>query len=168
MVYKVLNLTKLKSMWFKNRKLIKISEGSHGNHWGAYYGNDTFKRELDTIIKETSISNIKKDHTIGRYNVRTIKRLEVISKIISDSYQDITFYPILKSSNKYNIEFSRIYEWKHAKGTEGQIECEVDGNYLLTFFATDFLENKEKYINASKLEVNFSGFAYYITKAEPV
>ncbi|KKR49221.1 MAG: hypothetical protein UT86_C0001G0193 [Candidatus Magasanikbacteria bacterium GW2011_GWC2_40_17] len=157
------------SLFSKNKIKIKgIKQGSHGDHWGAFFGFQNFRSNpkilLDKIEKILDNKNsIKIDNKYSK-SVENIGQVDLI--VISDNKGMASCFPLLNT--KYNLPFEskEINERNHVGNIEAQIIGGGRKTFALNFFATDYLNNKQIYKTTKELKINLSAFAYVIKESE--
>lgn len=145
----------------------EIHQGSHGDHWGAMIGFEKMAKDetaMERII-EALAAKSEKSRVTGNYSSRTIKRDAFSFKAIDAGRQLITAFPIVHSVEYIPFTSKNIREWAHAGGVEAQIAGLGRNTFGLLFFATDYLEKKEKYFSTPFLEIALSGIALSAGKA---
>ncbi|MFH1533576.1 MAG: hypothetical protein ABID64_01455 [Nitrospirota bacterium] len=161
--------TKL-TMFFKSlfsRKTIRINgthRGSHGEQWFACFGHKNFDEKnkvIDDLTKKI-LEEEKNTAYSGKYSVRNLNMGEIDFVAIVDGEQAVSLFPHLKSEIELPFVIKKITEWKHLDNIEAQIGGSGRNEFGLSFFATDYLENKKIYKNNKELIVNLSAFAYGI------
>ena len=55
-----------------------------------------------------------------------------------------------------------IWEWEHVDGIEAQVIGVFKDTLQIIFFATDYLENKKKYLKGGSLNISPTGIAYSV------
>ncbi len=158
-----------KSLFAKKRiKINKINHGSHGDHWSAFFGFENLSKDqnilldrINQLIESKKAKKIDKKYSIIKENLGNIN-----IKIITDSQGMVSCFPVLESKNKIPFENKAINEWNHVDNIEAQIGGSGRKTFGLSFFATDYLENKKIYQQNQELEIILSGFAYVVQKSE--
>jgi hypothetical protein len=143
--------------------LEETEKGSHGDHWASVFGfDDLIEKKVYESFDDLELEKIiKRDTRIYRakYGLLSGLGIEVDEKII-------TFYPSLDSSKNIPVTVKSILEWKHSYKKEAQIIGSGRDEFALNFFATDYAENREKYIKGGVLNIALVGFAYIIDSDE--
>jgi hypothetical protein len=157
-----------KSLFAKNKiKINKVNHGSHGDHWGAFFGFENLIKDQDILLgRINQLMESKKAEKVDKqYSVIKENLGNIDMKVIVDSQVMVSCFPSLESNNKIPFENKIVNEWNHVDGIEAQIGGSGRKTFGLIFFATDYLENKKIYQQNQELEINLSGFAYVIQES---
>lgn len=152
----------------KRIKINKINHGSHGDHWGAFFGFENLAKDQNILLGRINrIMESKKAEKIDKqYSIIKESLKDIDIKIIVDSQGMSSCFPAMVSNNKIPFENKIINEWKHVDNIEAQIGGLGRKTFGLSFFASDYLENKKIYQQNKELEINLSGFAYVIQESK--
>jgi hypothetical protein len=142
------------------RKKVRVTStniGSHGKHWYSIY-NDGIE---PVAVKERFLAAIRagKIQTIG--NEITIIHDPLIRGVLQGN-RLITGFPYFKGTRYEECETHLITEWSHAANLEAIIQVKHKSGCALSFFATDYMINKETYKNKKNLEINMVGCIYHL------
>ncbi len=142
----------------------KVKEGSHGDHWAGlfgftqFYNNQQMGMEMLTLISHKGTKTPIND----QYFKQELDYPSLTLKSINSQKELITAYPVIKASHSIATNTKVIKEWQHANKTEAQIESKGKNTFGLSFFATDYLENKTLYQTKFDLNIQLSGIAYSV------
>lgn len=154
--------------FFNPVKIDKTTTGSHGDHWKAVYGFNTFDEEF--LLKEMSDLMDKQKGVVIRSNYERLEQFDgrLGMSLIANypKHKMITAYPVLKSDETIPFETRKIIEWNHSDNIEAQIVGNGRGLFGLKFFATDYCENKDVYRSKKDLNVSLSGLLYVVKYTE--
>jgi len=153
-----------------NVRLEHINEGNHGDHWAGIFGFSNFYDNPQVGSKLLSLlSTTGKKQMIDKFYEETRIDLGSIEFLSITRKQKIqTSYPIVKSTVTVDSISKTIKEWKHVNGIEAQIEGKCKNTFGISYFATDYLKNKEKYASTLAQDIQLSGVAYSIHSATPM
>lgn len=76
----------------------------------------------------------------------------------------VSCFPILDSLDSIPVKITEVEEWSNH--IEATITCEVDGEFDISFFATDYSWNKNKYVVGNSLSIDLAALAYKVKKAD--
>ena len=141
-----------------------ITEGSHGDHWASLFGFDKFYKDQQLGLEMLAFlmdNGVKATLTNG-YGRQELDYANLMLKGIQLNGNLISSYPILKTNNSIPVKTKVVKEWGHSSGAEGQIEAIGKDTFGLSFFATDYLENKSQYQNRFDLNIKLTGFTYSV------
>jgi hypothetical protein len=148
-----------------NVPIDKVNEGSHGDHWGALWGFNTFYNNKQ-LAKEMIALILYKGAKIkidSNYFKQEITYPDFKASSINTAEGLMTAYPVIKSGISIDTKTKVIKEWQHVNGIEAQIEAKGKNTFGLSYFATDYLENKTLYQSKFDLNIRLTGFAYSVT-----
>ena len=155
---------------FKKNNPIKYKKtGSHGDHWSAIFGFETFENNKQLAIdeiNETIATGGKEPLPNGGTRISSEAiRPGFVVQLNKEGTVDVAF-PVLETLEVTPFEIKEILEWEHVQNTEAQIAGGGEKRFALTFYATDYLINREKYRTQKQLNVNLSGLGYVIKSAK--
>lgn len=147
-------------------KIKKVNNGKVGDMWAGIFGfdrlheeggqnflihnaalvfiQDTVKSNDEVLISEMSFDNIV---------FRGVKTIDDETR---------TTYPLLKTDIFIDVENKQINEWENINNLEAVITGNGRDTFGLTYFATDYALNKEKYKTTKKLNIELSGIIYHL------
>ena len=143
-----------------------ISEWSYWDHWWALYWFEKFqtseeqRESLKTILMSTEGKTI-----VWKYKQWFIDFNDFCINIITLNKNLVSWFPQIHTSKSIDITIKKVNEWEHVDGVEWQIEGKWKDTFWLSFFATDYLKNKDLYKNKTKLAICLSWMAYSVEKA---
>jgi hypothetical protein len=156
--------------------------GGHGSHWQTLFPqlDDVFVKALVAGAESSKVELSRKGTFAGMrdttlaYAVFGEKLAFVYALFLKEVERDgkklkglivdepFTAYPAYFAAKPHNGTIKAVEEW--ANGTEAQVQVKLDAGPALWFFATDYLEKKEKYAVGSKAAPKLAGFAYRLNK----
>ena len=142
-------------------KVSKTDEGSHGNHWQGIFGFDDDTDLQDCVNSMWGDVGIEKE--IDRMHATVRAKYGVFSLLgIQVGDQIATLFPALYSTKSIPLDIMEIWEWEHVEGIEAQVMGVYKDTLQIIFFATDYLQNKKKYLKGGCLDISPSGIAYSV------
>jgi hypothetical protein len=142
----------------------KVTEGSHGDHWGALLGFEQFYNNQQSVMEMLALvryQGVKTQIDAEHFN-QEISKQDFSLKTVSSEKELITAFPVVKSGISIETKTKVIKEWQHANRLEAQIEAQGKNTFGLSYFATDYAENKNLYQSKFNLNIRLSGFAYSV------
>ena len=143
-------------------KVYVTDQGSHGHHWGPIFGLDEridaqncVRAMWDDVRIETEI-DARYATVRAKYGVFSL--LGIQDNEDNDGVS--TLFPALYSTKSMPLEITEVLEWQHVDAIEAQVRGIYRGILHTVFFATDYLENKKKYLKGGTLNVSLTGLAY--------
>lgn len=163
-------------MFFFRRKKSKIQVVEsipHGSHWSAVLGEEPEKESqailgtIDQAVQNSqsaTVFELKKGRKTQEIVLIETEFNAITVSVILVENELWSAYPKLNSSlfpSQHKAEIPTVLEWDNH--IEAQIVAELfRPEVKLEFFATDYLKNKDKYVDAKSLHLNLSGIAYAI------
>lgn len=163
--------------YFTNREEIKVPESINeagikitksnihtlGNMWGGIFGyeslqnNETFSQYLMQTMalcrmEDPSYEQDKIKHT----EFKDVKFRTIVSGDFS------TILPEIKTDFSIDFETKEISEWENADNLEAIVAGPGRNTFGVWFFATDYAENKNRYLTQTHLNVNISGIVFVL------
>lgn len=143
--------------------------GKHGDNFGGLFGFNYLESDhgyhyLREMIAFTSVQNSTLQNSIAKIHEHSFEdngliRLRSITKKINNSQDIVSAYPYLYTNYILPFETRKIIEWSHASCMEAEITGGGRNTFGLTFFATDYAVNKERYKVEKKLNIKISAIA---------
>jgi len=155
--------------WFGKKPAVDVQtthEGFHGDHWGGIFGFDD--QDYTASQVESIAHKLAYEKKIDRHTLIHKKKFGIASAT-GIQYEDelITMFPALLPSKSLPVTIKSVIEWMHSDGKEAQILAGGRDTFYLDFFATDYCENKKKYLSGGEVKVSLAGIAYVIDEHEP-
>jgi hypothetical protein len=84
-------------------------------------------------------------------------------RVININGQRKNFFPYLATQTSMRFMTNEIFEWEsNGFNAEAEVKGKRDDKTELSFFATDYAVNKEKYLNHAEINICISAFAFHI------
>ncbi|UOE50175.1 hypothetical protein MTO98_03705 [Mucilaginibacter sp. SMC90] len=111
-------------------------------------------------VKLNSIAQIYQVAFNGFGGAHSAIKLRVIK--VNDQREN--FFPYLTTKTSAPFKTNEVFEWENNSGfnTEAEIRGTRNDKVALSFFATDYAVNREKYLNKAEINIRISAFALYI------
>lgn len=154
--------------WFAKKpktavKVTKTSIGAHGDHWKTVLGSE------NACWQEILLQEIDQADQLGqpRPDMTRIQRAHGRLSFLGvlDHNDFCTLYPVLMTLRAVPVTIKGIIEWKHVRGVEAQIMGSGRDTFGLNFFATDYLEQADRYRTGGVLMVSLAGLAYVVQES---
>lgn len=143
-------------------KIKKVNNGTIGDMWGGYFGFDTVNSDL--IINHLALclfQEPKRSNDKVLVSEFIFDDEAIFLRGIKTNFNDTrTAFPVVKTNISIEVENTQIYEWENVDNIEGVISGNGKDTFGLTYFATDYAINREKYHNIKKHEIELSGIIY--------
>jgi hypothetical protein len=139
--------------------IVKSNHGTLGSLWAGILGYDRME-SADNLLLEYCAYAASREPVMERNNavVSELAYGDIIFRAVrtaSDSSR--TVYPFVKTNYTMPFTTGQINEWTHVENLEAIINGGGRGKFGLSFFATDYAVNKDRYHQSKNLEVQLSG-----------
>lgn len=151
-------------------KIKKVNNGTVGDMWGGIFG---FEKLSNPAGKQLLIENSA--YALSREEIKSNSEVS-ISEINYDSiiFRGVktaddnthTIFPVVKTDYFIEVENKQINEWENVDNVEGVISGSGRDTFGITYFATDYAINKDKYKTSKKLNIELSGIIYVLDISE--
>ncbi|WP_347216047.1 hypothetical protein [Chryseobacterium sp.] len=162
--------------YFQNREEIKSPESvtesglilkksnvhSLSNMWGGIFGFQSFQTQekfSKYLMETTALCKVGEISAEEKSRYTEFKDVE-FKTILSDDLN--TIFPEVKTEFSLNFEPKEIREWENVYDKEAVIGGLGRETFSLWFFATDYVENRNKYLTQKQLNVNVSGIVFVL------
>ncbi len=147
-------------------KIKKVNNGTLGDMWGGIFGFERLNTPTGKqLLLEYSAYALAKEEIksndevlISEINYDAVIFRGV--KTVDDKTR--TIFPVVKTDYFIEVENKQINEWDNVDNIEGVIYGNGRNTFGLTYFATDYAINKEKYKTNKKLNIELSGIIYVL------
>jgi len=146
-------------------KIKKVNNGSLGNMWGGIFGFKRLNKSSQILLEYMAFMFMKKN----------LKRATVDISIYEFNYGDVifrgietlddsrrTFLPAIKATNCIDVINKQINVWENSDNLEAVVSGGGRDTFAITYFATDYAENKATYHTSPKLDMEFSGILFVL------
>lgn len=80
-----------------------------------------------------------------------------------ESYEVVSFYPVLAPRSRTLAKITTVEEWQNH--IEATITCEIEDCFTISFFATDYAWNKNRYRVGDTMYLDLAALAYSLEEA---
>lgn len=150
---------------FFKRNKVKVHythQGSHGKHWYSIF---TMEDSPELFMKHITDSLETGVHKKIGANTIIIDGPLTRSIVHKNSLE--SGFPCWKGTKYEQYTTASVTEWTHSHALEAVIRVGDKDKRALTFFATDYAINKERYKNEENITANIVGCAYSINTFNP-
>lgn len=146
-------------------KIKKVNNGSLGNMWGGIFGFERLNKSSQILLEYMAFMFMKKNlkrNTVD-VSIYEVNYGDVIFrgiKTIDDSRR--TFLPAIKATNCIDVINKQVNVWENSDNLEAVISSSGRDTFSVTYFATDYAENKATYHTSPKLDIEFSGILFVL------
>lgn len=146
-------------------KIKKSNSFDLSNTWCGIFGFESYRQPNGSqALKEHFALAMYKGKTFNNDNVK-ISQLEyqdIILKGVSLNEKAITILPVVKTNKIINVENKDIDEWENVENLEAVVSGNGKDTFGVWYFATDYAENRRRYLTEKKLNIKLSGIAFVL------
>jgi hypothetical protein len=141
--------------------IVKSNHGTLGSLWAGILGYERME-SADGLLMEYCAYAASREPVMER-NDAVVSELaygDIVFRAVrtaSDSAR--TVYPFVKTNYTMPFTTGQINEWTHVESLEAVINGGGRDKFGLSFFATDYAVNKDRYHHSKNIEVQLSGIA---------
>jgi hypothetical protein len=149
-------------------KIKKTNNGSLRNMWSGVFGFERLHKSSQILLEYMTL-----------VFARGIKRTVANAVISEMNYKDFVFRavkstdnstsivcPVIKSNFCIDVINKQINEWENSDNLEAVISGAGRDTFGITYFATDYAENKAIYHSSPKLNMTFSAILFVLTNRD--
>jgi hypothetical protein len=149
----------------ENQAGIKIKKSYNGNlnyTWGALLGFDFFRTETGEQLFMEYSALASMQPSVGKKGITCHQLSFGDVKIVAVKVQKQlkTVYPMIQTRNVLSVETNEINEWANVEQLEAVIAGTGRDTFGVTYFATDYALNRDKYLSTKKLNIELSAICY--------
>lgn len=135
------------------------------NTWSGIFGFESYSKPNGSqALKEHFALAMYKGKSFKKDNIK-ISQLEyqdVILKGVSFSEKAVTILPVVKTDKIIAVENIEIDEWENVENLEAIVSGNGEDTFGVWYFATDYAENRSRYLTEKKLNIKLSGIAFVL------
>jgi hypothetical protein len=145
-------------------KIKKVNNGTLGNMWGGIIGYRKLSSSATILIEYTAylfVSGAKR--SIGEIVIYELNYGDVIFRgvqTLAESRKSVI--PVVAATNYIDVVNKQINVWENANNLEAVINGGARDTFAVTYFATDYAENKAIYHSSKKMNIAFSGILFVL------
>ncbi|REC48031.1 hypothetical protein [Chryseobacterium pennipullorum] len=142
-------------------KITKSNTHTLGNMWGGIFGYESIQNEekYTQFLKEIMALCMMDDPNYEQDKLKYTDFKDVKFKVIPAG-EFSTIYPEVKTDFSLDFETKEISEWENVNNIEAIVGGPARDTFGVWFFATDYAENKNRYLTESPLNVNISAIVF--------
>ncbi|GAA5085809.1 hypothetical protein GCM10023210_06970 [Chryseobacterium ginsengisoli] len=145
------------------------NEGRLGDLWAGTLGFERVSQANGSFISHlvAAVFVSGEEKVSSEIEVKDIESDFLLLRSVEDKKNDMrTAFPVIKTDKSINVTMKTVSEWNHMENMEGVIYGSGKDTFGLTFFATDYSYNKEKYKTSKNLDIQLSGIILHAQKHE--
>jgi len=146
-------------------KITKSNTRNIGDTWAGMFGFESFRARGGADVFEQyfiRIMNMPAVYTKGSINVSQKDFGDVYFKTVRDGSESKTMLPVIKTEHVFEVENSEIDEWENVDNLEAVIKGKGRDTFLVSYFATDYTENRDLYLSTKKHAIKLSGIVFML------
>ncbi len=157
----------------ENAAGLKIKTWTSGNladTWGGIFGFESYRKpngsdHLNNFFAYALINApVYKD---GDVQVHEVPFTDIIFRVVTYKVQPQTILPVVSTSRRLPVENIEICEWQHVNDLEAMITGRGRDTFRVTYFATDYAQNRERYHTQKNLDVSIAGIVLVLDRYTP-
>lgn len=145
-------------------KIAKFNTGTLSNLWGGILGFEYFNNEGGKLLQEYfALTLIQKPiHSHDGLTVTEVDFGDVAFRAVSKNGKALTLIPVVKTGYTIDAENVTLNEWENSADTEATIIARGRDTFGITYFATDYAQNRQAYNANKKVRLKPSAIAYVL------
>jgi hypothetical protein len=146
-------------------KIKKSNSSDISKTWCGIFGFESYRKHNGSQILTEHFALAMTSGKITKHESITISLLDyndILLKGISVNDNPKTILPIIKTDYAIEVVNKEINEWENTDNLEAIITGNGRDTFGLTYFATDYAENREKYLSQKQHKVKISGIAFVL------
>jgi len=139
------------------------------NTWCGIFGFDSYRNQNGSQTLTQYFNMALDEGKITNTNHLTISKLEyadVTLKAITINGKPKTILPVINTDYIIDVENKEICEWENTENLEAIIKGKGKNTFGLSYFATDYAENREKYLSQKEHKIKISGIAFVLDSSD--
>jgi len=146
-------------------KIKKANNFDLSNTWGGIFGFESYRKPNGSqALREHFAMALTKDPVFTKNNV-SVSQLAyeaVILKGISLNGNPTTILPVIKTDYVIDVVNKEITEWENVDNLEAIITGGGRDTFGLSYFATDYAENRDLYLSKKELNIKISAIVFVL------
>ena len=146
-------------------KIKKTNNSDLSNTWGGIFGFESYRKPNGSqplrehfalaMIKEPTFSTNGISCSELDYEDVTLKSVVVDGK-------PVTMVPVIKTDVVLDVVNKEIHEWENVSDLQAIIAGGGRDTFGISYLATDYAENREKYLSQKAWDMKISGIVYVL------
>lgn len=133
------------------------------NTWAAIFGFESYRQPGGSnALREYFVKGILNEpvYENNGLKVSEVEFDDVKFRVLSGNGMAKTIIPVIKTDYFIDVENKFISEWENVDNLEAVITGAGRDTFGITYFATDYAENRELYLKQKKHMVKITGIVY--------
>lgn len=147
----------------------RANEGRLGDLWAGVLGFERLSQADEYFLPQlVAVIYVSKEIKVySEVEVKDCKGDFIDMRSIEEKRKNVrSAFPIIKTNKSIDVNIRTVSEWEHMDNIEAVIYGSGKDTFGVTFFATDYSYNKEKYKTSKKLNIQLSGILLDVEKQE--
>lgn len=142
----------------------KSNTGTLGNTWGGIFGFEYFNNGGGDVLQEYFALTLagKPAYAKAGVIVSELSFGPVTFRAVAINGKAVTLMPVVKTTYAIDVENITLNEWENSDNTEAIVNGQGRGQFAITYFATDYAQNRGIYTTTRKTRLKPSGIAYVL------
>jgi len=143
----------------------KVNNGDFENTWGATLGFNTLQNEGRQMRMEHYAACVATNFINSENNYREFElNYDGVNFKAIETPEGKMFYPSISKQSSLPFVTKEIHEWDNFNKLVAVITGSGKDTFGLTFLATDYFKNAERYKETKQQEISLGGFGYVLDK----
>lgn len=151
-------------------KVKTVTEGDLHNTWCGIFGFEYLRNGGggDRLMNEYALTlSLPDKKQAGKFQITKSDRDCFYYKGITSGGKAVSLIPVIKTGIRIPVLNKEIEEWSHVQNAEAIISGSGRETFGVTYFATDYAENRERYRTTANLEMHLAGILFVLDKRGP-
>jgi hypothetical protein len=159
---------KIEAPVFDNEIGLKIRKSNSldlSNTWCGIFGFESYRKPNGSqiLMEYFAIAMSKgKSSEHKNINISQLDYNDILLKAILIDNNPRTILPVIKTDYVVDVINKEINEWENIENLEAIITGNGRDTFGLTYFATDYAENREEYLSKKEHKIKISGVAFVV------
>jgi hypothetical protein len=146
-------------------KIKKANNVDLSNTWGGIFGFESYRKPNgDQALREHFALALTNGPVFTQHNI-AVSQLDyeaVTLKGISHNGTPTTILPVIKTDYVVDVVNKEITEWENVDNLEAIITGTGRDTFGISYFATDYAENRALYLTKTELNIQISGIVFVL------
>lgn len=151
-------------------KMTKTNTCNLSNTWGGIFGFGTYRNGdgYQMLLEQMALAAMQTpDIQTENFAVHTLDWGVLKLKAVMQEGAPKTFLPIIQTENVCEVETTEIAEWEQVDNLEAIVSGRGKNTFGISYYATDYAENKHLYQSRVVQNIALSGIAYVVDVYTP-
>lgn len=146
-------------------KITKSNNSDLANTWCGIFGFESYRKPNGSnVLKEHFALALTKGTHQNKGTLATYQLAydNVVFKAVTVDGKAKTILPVIKTNYVIDVVNKEINEWENVGNLEALVTGGGRNTFGITYFATDYAENREIYLSKKELNIKISGIVFVL------